>query len=130
MKGGVRLTRTDGVITLPPPQPDGQKEESEWTPSKMGIASSTQPSPVPSPVPAALPSPFGFGSGSSAFHDARATAKPPSLAPSFGQSAGEEGTLIHAVRLIVSNIVNGKDTTSMLQVVDFFDQIKKGRKKV
>ncbi|BDA49876.1 probable nuclear pore complex protein NUP98B at C-terminar half [Coccomyxa sp. Obi] len=87
MEGGVRLTRIDGVTTLPQPQPDGQ-EESDWTPSKKDIAASTQPSAVPPPVPAASPSPFGFGSGPSPFHDARATAKPLSLAPSFGQNAG------------------------------------------
>ncbi len=93
MEGGVRLTRIDGVTTLPPSQPDVQ-EESEWMPSKKDVPACTQPSALPQPLSAALPLPFGFDSSSSPFHDARATAKPPSLAPSFGQSAGEHEILV------------------------------------
>lgn len=89
----MRLTRIDGVTTLPPPQPNGQ-EKSEWMPSGKSVAASTQSSAVPPPVPAASPPHLGFGSSSSPFHDARATTKPPSLAPSFGQSAGELKILV------------------------------------
>lgn len=90
----MRLTRVDGVTSLPPPQPDASpdgRQDSDWMPSEKSIAASTQPSAVPPPVPAASPSPFGSGNSSSPYYDARTTAmaKPPSLAPSFGQSAGE-----------------------------------------